>query len=258
MTFINDLPDVSFSIFEIEPILNPDIYNIIRQLFNPIYESGELENYGLIKLSGQSCKINLFKTALKEFVPGKLIKSKPRPDINETPNEFKMSCIDGALKYLRDKKFGYAEIKIKNRQPQLPYILTGFTHSGEEIELINGTKKIFSGVISRTVEDLTLTVYLKDGEKNLRQEIICECSLEDFEIHKQEDINKMYGDDIPQDETDTIVNGEIKFFVRVEPQDWGFMIIPVYRDDENLFVGYENFFSFENDKWIKNFFDGLK
>lgn len=68
----------------------------------------------------------------------------------------------------------------------------------------------------------------------------------------------MYGDDIPQDETDTIVNGEIKFFVRVEPQDWEFMIIPVYRDDENLFVGYENFFSFENDKWIKNFFDGLK
>lgn len=258
LTFINDLPDISFSIFEIEPILNPDIYNIIRQLFNPIYESGEIENYGLIKLSGQSCKINLFKTALKEFVPGKLIKSKPKPGMFETTNEFKMSCIDGALKYLRDKKFGYADIKIKNRMPSLPYILTGFTHSGEEIELINGTKKIFRGVISRNIEDLTLTLYLKDREKNLRQEIIYECSLEEFETQKQEDIEKTYGEDIPQDETDIIVNGEIKFFIRVEPQDWGFMIVPVYRDDENLYVGYEKFFSFENDMWVKNFFDGLK
>lgn len=258
LNFISDLPDISFNIFEIEPILNPEIYNIIRQLFNPIYESGELENYGLIKLSGQSCKINLFKTALKEFVPGKLIKSKPKPNVIEDKDEFKMSCIDGALKYLRDKKFGYADIKIKNRPPHLPYILTGFTHSGEEINLIDGTKKIFRGFISRNIEDLTLPMYLKDREKNLRHEIIYQCSLEEFEKQTQEDIEKLYGEDIPQDETDNIVNGEVKFFVRVEPQDWGFMVVPIFREDENLFVGYEKFFSFENDIWVKNFFDGLK
>ena len=54
------------------------------------------------------------------------------------------------------------------------------------------------------------------------------------------------------------MNGEVKFFVRVEPQDWGFMVLPIFREDENLFVGYEKFFSFENDLWVKNFFDGLK
>ena len=258
LAFINDLPDISFNIFEIEPILNPDIYNIIRQLFNPIYESGELENYSLIKLSGQSCKVNLFKTALKEFVPGKLIKSKPKPGVIEDKNELKMSCIDGALKYLRDKKFGYADIKIKNRPPHLPYIVTGFTHSGEEVDLIDGTKKIFKGVISRNIEDLTLPLYLNDSEKNLRQEIVYECSLEEFESYKQEEIYKLYGDDIPQSETDNIVNGEVKFFVRVEAQDWGFIVVPVYRESETLFVGYEKFFSFENDTWVKNFFDGLK
>ena len=209
-------------------------------------------------LSGQSCKINLFKTALKEFVPGKLIKSKPKPDIIEDKDEFKMSCIDGALKYLRDKKFGYADIKIKSRLPHLPYIVTSFTHAGEEINLIDGTKKIFSGFISRNIEDLTLPLYLKDREKNLRQEIIYQCSLEEFEKQTQEEIEKLYGEDIPQDETDNIVNGEIKFFVRVEPQDWGFMVVPIYREDENLFVGYEKFFSFENDLFVKNFFDGLK
>ena len=255
--FVTDMPDISFNIFEIEPLLNPDIYNVIRQLFNPIYESGELEEYNLIKLSGQSCKINLFRTALKEFVPGKLIKSKPKPK-EEEANELKMSCINGALKYLRDKKFGYADIKIKSRLPQLPYIVTGFTHVGDEVTFIDGSKKIFSGVISRNIEDLTLALYLKDSNKNVRQELIYECSLEDFEKQTQEEIEHLYGEDIPQDETDTIVNGEVKFFVRVEAQDWGFVVVPVYRDDENLFVGYEKFFSFESDNWIKNFFDGLK
>ena len=82
--------------------------------------------------------------------------------------------------------------------------------------------------------------------------------MEEFEPQKQENIEQLYGDDIPQSETDTIVNGEIKFFVRIEPQDWGFIIVPVYRNDEMLFVGYEKFFSFENDQWMNNFFDGLK
>ena len=170
----------------------------------------------------------------------------------------KMSCIDGALKYLRDKKFGYADIKIKNRRPHLPYILTGFTHTGEEVTLIDDNKEIENGVLSRNIEDLTLTVYLKDNEKNFRQEIIYDCFLEEFERKRQEEIEEIYGENIPQDETDTIVNGEVKFFIWAEAQDWGFMIVPVYREDENLYIGKEEFFNFENDTWIKNFFDGLK
>ncbi|MBQ7628617.1 MAG: molecular chaperone [Selenomonadaceae bacterium] len=258
LNLIRHLPDVSFSVFEVEPILNPDIYNIIRQLLDPIYENGELEDYSLIKLSGQSCKIDLFRTALKEFVPGKLIKSKPKTGNVSDKNDLKMSCIDGALKYLRDKKFGYAEINIKNRRPHLPYILTGFTHTGKEVALIDDALSLDRGVLSRNIEDLTLTVYLKDNEKNLRQEIIYECMLDEFEPKRQEEIEKIYGENIPQDETDTIVNGEVKFFVRAEPQDWGFVIVPVYRDDETLYIGKEKFFNFENDQWIKNFFDGLK
>lgn len=258
LTLIKKLPNITFSIFEIEPLLNPDIYNIIRQLLDPIYESGEIEDYSLIKLSGQSCKIDLFRMALKEFVPGKLIKSKPKAERIAERNELKMSCIDGALKYLRDRKFGYADIRIKTRRPHLPYILTGFTHTGTEITLIDDTQSIGNGVLSRTLEDLTLTVYLKDNQKHLRQELIYECTLDEFSPKRQEQIEEIYGENIPQDETDTIVNGEVKFFVWAEPLDWGFLIVPVYREDETLYVGKEKFFNFENDQWIKNFFDGLK
>lgn len=258
LTVIKTLPDISINFFEITPLLNPDIYNAISRLLNPIYESGEIEDYNIIKLSGQSCKIYLFRTALKEFVPGKVIKTKPIDEQEYEKNEWKMSCIDGALKYLRDKKFGYADIKIKNRKPHLPYVLTGFTHTGEEVTLIDDSKSKTCGVLSRTIEDLTLRVYLKDNQRNLRQELIYDCVLEEFEPKKQEEIEEIYGENIPQDETDTIVNREVKFFIWAEAQDWGFIVVPVYRYEETLYIGREQFFNFENEQWLKNFFDGMK
>ena len=258
LSLIKNLPDISFNLFEISLIINPDIFAMISQLLNPLYDSGEIEDYNLIKLSGQSCKVTLFRTALKEFVPGKVIKTKPEDERSREKNEWKMACLDGALKYLRDKKFGYADIDIKNRRPHLPYVLTGFTHTGEEVTLIDDSKSTDRGVLSRTIEDLTLTVYLKDNNKNLRQELIYECVLEEFAPKKQEDIEEIYGDNIPQDETDTIINREVKFFIWAEPQDWGFVIVPVYRYEETLYIGKEKFFDFENEQWLKNFFDGMK
>ncbi|MBR2733183.1 MAG: molecular chaperone [Selenomonadaceae bacterium] len=258
LTYIKTLPNIFFNPIEIVPIITPDIYNVVRQLLDPLYESGELEEYNLIKLSGQSCKVSLFRTALKEFVPGKMIKSKPKDELDPDKNERKMACIDGALKYLRDKKFGYADINITNRRPHLPYVLTGFTHAGEEVTLIDDSQSRERGVLSRTIEDLSLRVYLKDNQKNLRQELIYECVLDEFTPKKQEDIEAIYGDNIPQDETDTIINREVNFFIWAEPQDWGFVIVPVYRADETLHVGREQFFNFESEQWLKNFFDGLK
>lgn len=258
LNLMKSLPDIAFNLFEISLIINPDIFNMISQLLNPLYESGDIENYNLIKLSGQSCKVTLFRTALKEFVPGKVIKTRPVDEKTSEKNEWKMACLDGALKFLRDKKFGYADIDIKNQRPHLPYVLTGFTHTGEEITLIDDSKSKDRGVLSRTIEDLTLTVYLKNNSKNLRQELIYECVLEEFVPKKQEEIEEIYGENIPQDETDTIINREVKFFIWAEPQDWGFVIVPVYRYEETLHIGKEKFFDFENEQWIKNFFDGLK
>ena len=256
LNVVTELPDILFSILEIEPIINPDIYGIVKALLDPLYNSGELDEYNIIKLSGQSCKIELFRTALKEFVPGKIIKSRPRADSLST--DLKFGCVDGALKFLRDKKFGYADINIKTRAPILPYTLTGFTHTGEKVMLVSGAKSKSNGVISRSIEDLTLTLYTSDNEGKFRQEVIYNCTLDEFTSKTQEEIESIYGENIPQDETDTIVNREVKFFIWSEPQDWGFMVVPVYREDEQLYIGREQFFSFEDEHWLLNFFDGLK
>ena len=261
LTAVHDMPDLSLTFHEVHLLLNPDIYGAVHRFVDPLYESGELEEFSIIKLSGQSCKIDLFRTALKEFVPGKVIKS--RRDVRKEDGEaysdgteLKMSCIDGVLKYLRDKKFGYADVTIRNREPNLPYVLTGFTHNGQEIAMIDGSKGIHHGVLSRNMDDLTLTLYLKDDQGERRHEFAYYCTLEEFEPKRQEEIEALYGENIPQDDTDNIVDREVKFFVWADSMEWGFLVAPIYRDGETLRMGREQFFSFEDDLWVKNFFDG--
>lgn len=256
LEILSDMPDISFRISEIEDLLAPDIYAIVARFMDPLYENGTLETYNIIKLSGQSCKIDLFRAALKEFVPGKVIKMRRKKE--QDASILKMSCINGVLAYLRDKMFGYADVTIEHLMPHLPYILTGFTHSGEEVTLVNDGEGILHGVLSRTLEDLTLELCLKDEDGHPCHSFTYYCTLEEFEPKTQEEIEAVYDEHIPQDDTDNIIDREVKFFVWAEPMEWGFLVVPVYRAGENLHVGRERFFSFEDESWALNFFDGTK
>ena len=258
MVTIKQMRDIVFSIFDVNLLLTPDIYGVIQKFLSPLYESGDIEDYNIIKLTGQSCKIDLFRDSLKEFVPGRVIKSKRKSGDSSDCRELKMTCIDGALKYLRDKKYGYADVHIISQPPKLPYRLTGFTHNGEEVELIDGSRGISHGELSRNMDNLTLMLYLKDQEGNNRYNFTYTCTQDEFEPKTQEEIEAIYGSHIPQDDTDTIIHREAKFFIWSEPKEWGFMIVPVYREGETLMLGKEKFQSFENDGWMNSFFDGTK
>ena len=61
-----------------------------------------------------------------------------------------MSCVDGALKFMKDKKLGYAEIELYSDKPVLPYTVSAYTHNGKEVELINGfLREDTTGYVSR-------------------------------------------------------------------------------------------------------------
>ena len=256
---IKEFEAVYFSIYEIELLLKGDIYGIIHRFMGRMYEEGVLEDYSLIKLTGQSCKIDLFRGALKEFVPGKTIQFKRRSGDLTKDFELKMTCVDGALKYLKDKKYGFADITIRTEEPALPYRITALTHTGEEVVLIHRLKrKCKSGMVSRNMEDLTLKLYLKDLEGKERYQYTCYSSLGDFTEKKYEDIQKSFGEHIQQADTDDIEENEVKFFVWAKPEDWAFSVVPVYRKDKKLHLGKEEEFFFENDGWLQNFFDGMK
>jgi hypothetical protein len=256
---VKEFPVLFLQFFQIELLLKADIYNIIREFMEEMYEKGKVEEYSIIKLTGQSCKIDTFRDALKEFVPGRTIQFKRRSGNQTNDNELKMTCVDGALRYLRDRKYGFANITINNQEPALPYRITAYTHSGHEVVLIHRLKRGHgSGMISRNMEELTLKLYLKDGEGRERYQYTCYCNIANFRMVKNENIKAKYGDHIRQDDTDDIVDREVKFFVWSRTADWAFVVVPICRKDEELYMGKEEVFYFENDNWVQNFFDGMK
>jgi thiol-disulfide isomerase/thioredoxin len=195
---------------------------------------------------------------LKEFIPGKMIQfsesSKPSEDYS-----MKLACLDGSIRYMVDKKFGYAKVNLSQRLPNLPYLLTGFTHSGREIILIQSLdRENTEGNISRTFESVALQLTLKDLDKNDRYRYTISCGPSEAVPATYEEIAQKYGDKIVQDDVDNIVNGEVKYFIWADPGYWGFVVLPILRDKDQLKIGKEQFKAFENEHWVSNYFDGTR
>ncbi len=71
-------------------------------------------------------------------------------------------------------------------------------------------------------------------------------------------IAEKYQNKIIQDDVDSIVNKELRSFVLADEERWGFLVVPVLRKEEKLMLGPEQFFLFETENWLTNFFDGTK
>ncbi|MBO5030501.1 MAG: molecular chaperone [Lachnospiraceae bacterium] len=251
-----EIPEVAMSCFEIERILSGEIYGIVLKFMEEFYQSGRIQDFSFIKLTGQSCRIPLFKEALKEFLPGRMIQFRKKVG---TDVELKMAGVDGALKYLHDRKYGLADIHLNTGKAVLPYRITAYTHNGKETVLVDGLGDWEqAGTVSRNMEDLILPLYLKttDGEERCRFRYMCR--QEEFSPKSYEEIEQIYGSHILQKETDSIEDGDVKFFVWAEQEEWGFQVVPVSCGNDELYLGKAEFFRFENDNWVNSFFDGKK
>ena len=256
---LKDIPTAYINIYELNLLLRADIYGIVRQFMEGPYERDELQDYEILRLTGQSCRIDIFRDALKEFIPGKIIESSRRQEDGEQLYELKLICLNGAIKYLKDCKFGYADVQINHSQAAFPYVITAFTHTNEEKILIHSLDRSkIRGFISRNMADLTLKLFLKDSEGRQRYVYNCTCDPTQFENKQPEDIVAQYGAQIRQDDLDDIVDKELKFFVLADESRWGFTVVPVLRRDGQLQLGPEQFFRFETEGWVTNFFDGTK
>lgn len=225
---VKEFPAVYFIIYDTELPLKTEIYQVIQKFVEDMYEE-----YSIIKLTGQSCKIEIFRDSLKEFVPGKAIRFKRRSGDMTRDFELKMTCVDGAFQYLKDKRYGFVDISIHTEEAALPYQITAFTHNEEEVELIQPLKRnSSSGMISRNMENLTLKLYLKDINGKEWYQYTSYTSPENFEKKEYEEIRELYGDHIPQVDTDDIIEQEVKFFVYSgweagQKQPW--TIVPLMR-----------------------------
>lgn len=250
--------ELSFTLYlyEIENLLRPDIYDLMDRFLERLFADGELTEYSMLKLTGQSCKSNLFMEALKEFVPGRLIRNEREGD---SGSQLKMCCLEGAVSYFKNCKLGYMKINQGYRVNALPYEVMAYTHENKEKILIQSLQKEQTiGYISRFKIGEQLDLYLHDEKGNRLKVYHFTYNLEEFRKVTQEDIDEKYAGTVIQEETDTILEGEIKFFVWPSKEKWGFLVLPVLRENDLLRQGEETFFAFEDDTWEENFFNGRK
>lgn len=241
---------------QIEEILRPDIYGLMERFLEQKFEQGRLADYEMIKLTGQSCKSPLFTEALKEYVPGKLIQGTRQ---EADGSELKMCCLEGALSYFLNCKLGYMKVNQDYQVGALPYEIMAYTHENAEQILIRSLDtEDHIGCISRFMIGKQLDLYLNDDTGRRLKTYYFEYDTSKFEKTTQEEIDKKYQGTVIQEETDIILEGEMKFFVWVSRKRWGFMVLPVLREAEQLYKGEETFFDFEDDTWEQNFFDGRK
>ncbi|MGM0508838.1 MAG: molecular chaperone [Fusobacteriota bacterium] len=257
---VNRFPNVVFNITEINKLIRADIYAIVKKFLEKFYESRELMEYSIIKLTGQSCKINIFKEALKEFVPGRSIEFKHRKAGDENYLDLKLSCLKGVIQYINAKKHGNIVVNIENNIPIVPYSISSYTFTDKEKILIETDEKISSanGYISKPITVEEVKFYLKNSEGDLKKEYIYENNTNNRKSVTVEEVMEKYKGKIPQKETDKIGNKEVKFFVFTDSSRWGFYILPISREDEQLYVGQEKYFPFEEELSDLNFFDGSK
>ena len=241
---------------QIEEILRPDIYGLMERFLEQKFEQGRLADYEMIKLTGQSCKSPLFTEALKEYVPGKLIQGTRQ---EADGSELKMCCLEGALSYFLNCKLVYMKVNQDYQVGALPYEIMAYTHENAEQILIRSLDtEDHIGCISRFMIGKQLDLYLNDDTGRRLKTYYFEYDTSKFEKTTQEEIDKKYQGTVIQEETDIILEGEMKFFVWVSRKRWGFMVLPVLREAEQLYKGEETFFDFEDDTWEQNFFDGRK
>lgn len=250
--------ELSFTLYlyEIENLLRPDIYELMDRFLERLFAEGELSDYNMLKLTGQSCKSSLFTEALKEFVPGRLIRNERGGD---SGSQLKMCCLEGAVSYFKNCKLGYMKVNHIYRVNALPYEVMAYTHENKEKILIHSLRKEQDiGYISRFKIGEQLDLYLHDEKGNRLTVYHFAYNVAKFTKVTQEDMNEKYSGTVIQEETDIILEGEIKFFVWPSKEKWGFIVLPVLRENDLLRQGEETFFAFEDDTWEENFFDGRK
>ena len=252
---VTDYPKNIFTIKEIEKIVKADIYGMLRKFLNTYYKEGLLFEYSLIKLSGQSTKISTFQEVLKEFVPGKMIEYKELSHRDDY--ELKLNCLDGAIKYLDYKRFGHMDVEIVNEVPLVPYSVWVEKYDGEKVEMIQTSRKadILIGQIDKKISAEELKIYVYNAEGELKKEMIYK-NEDDYEEMDAEEILPEFTNIISQNDTDTIQNNTVRFFVYTDLNNWGFFIVPIQRKADQLYLGRKEYFPYEDNLSENSYFDG--
>ena len=254
-------PNVTFTAKEIDKLLRVDIYYLVRKFLNDLYINKTLDSYSQIKLSGQSSKINIFMDSLKEFLPGKKIKSGRINSKGTDAEELKLLCLKGAIMYLHALEMSNIEVSLRNETKNIPISVFIKTQNDEDKEMIKQGSD-WNQVAKKgriTTAGKVVYLYMKNVDKEISEPYKYVCEDIRYDTTTFEIISKISFGLIHQDDIDNLPANKRYFFVFLNKERWGFNIVPIYRDDKGkLFMGKVDFCSFEMDILQESFFDGRK
>ena len=250
------LPDVKLTKDEINILLKPDIYNLIKKFIEPYYLDGTLHDINRVYLSGQTCKIELFREVLKEYIEGRKAVAS-----SEDSSAKKLRCVRGAITYQEAKRTGRIRPTITYVSPLVPYYVTApdFKAEADEVTLVVEGQSLNNmyAYISRYIESEKIVFTLKNRDFIILNEFTVEINAKSYKPTTYEQLLNLYPV-ILQEDIDNIVDFELKIFVFSHGENWGFHVLEVARQNDELFSGELRYFPFENEQWGLNFFDGFK
>ncbi len=249
-------PDIMFNAKEISWLMQGDIYYLIHKFLNKLYNDGTLNKYNTIKLSGQSANIDIFKNSLKEFLPGKKIRI--NHSTNEKPENLKLICIKGAIKYLHSLHCSDMEVCLENETENIPVDV--YVKSDNQNKLVINRSKgwtqkpEYKRITSNATE---IEMYLSTPDE--KDDKLCRFYCKDIEYCniKVNEIEKLTNGLVNQEYLDVLKEGRTYAIIYVNKNDWGFNVLPLKISNEGEYLtGKVEFYSFETDVFQKTFFDG--
>ena len=271
------LKDIQITFKEINRIICPDIYALLNVLLSDIFNSSVKEAPKFYRLSGQSCKITLFRDLMKEFIPGKSIRSgqggRGRKGEGEDSATLKKFCIRGSIAYIRDRELGIVSPHIGTPTVRQIYDVYFMDGSGEKL-ILGRDESIFpiirpkemreahfrvkdvNGIIKNKI-DYQLDVR-GDQKSNSLECINDKLANISFEKYKNKIIEELR--DIP----DKMKNGERKVVLFAVPSNEGYgvyilqVLVECEEDSHVYWLPKDTaFYGYENED-LQNFFDGLR
>ncbi len=251
-------PDVTFTAKEIDKLIRADIYNLVRKFLNNLYlntdDKTNLNSYNIIKLSGQTSKINIFIDCLKEFLPGRKIGRGALQDVEE----LKLMCIKGSILYVHSLENSSIEGKLENENIVIPISLYAQNSDRSEEMLIKQGSDWEQDVkkIRITKAAKRIPFIMKSSDMVIGKPYICNCENIKWQQISDGDLVKLSGGHISQTECLDKIKDNQYLFVYLDKAKWGFNMLPIKRENNKLFCGDVDFCSFEIDTLMDSFFDG--
>ncbi|MBE6876175.1 MAG: hypothetical protein E7496_05515 [Ruminococcus sp.] len=170
----DSVPAVRINTKEIAALLRPDIYYLLTTIFR-MDDIASLSQYDCIKLSGQSCKINLFQELLKEFVPGRNLRTgQIVTSCENNPEKLKLDCVYGSIMYIRDRDYHRINSFNKHTSQKILYNVEASRGGIDSHFLIEGTEKgdtakpLYIEQYTANSGRLMIRVFLNTAEKKLQ------------------------------------------------------------------------------------------